>query len=496
MELPQSRIIGSRTIGTFYLIFAILAGLVGVGLSLVIRLDLSNPDVTTRLLPPFWLPFVASTHALIMIVFMMVPALFCGFANWLIPMMIGAADMQFKRLNLLALSLLPLGFVLLIVAVLTPLPLVVDQILLIAALHILSLSFLLSAINFIATIIAARAPFMGLRDMPPFIWAILVASFLMVVSAPLMTAALSLRLGGVTFEVEFSSPSVMMWFFTHPELFILLLPAFGIISQIVATFAGGRLVMDKMVKVAFVLMGGVGFMLWSQTMLRLDSLGATESSYQRYFSLAIMAFALPVVGVIVAWLVTIIRACYHGQASMGQVPMLWAMGFMSMILVAALSALSLYSSATLEIGAFIGHFHYILGLSGVFAIFAGWYFWFGKVSGYQIRQLSGKLHFWLMFIAVHLTFLPQHFGKQTHAADSWGAMIEAAIGWQKLATVGACFSALSLLVFFYAIVEAFVRKRPVAANPWGQGARGLEWQFAQALPVQPHVIPVPVRVRD
>jgi len=482
----------SRTIGTFYLVFAILAGLVGVGLSLVIRFDLSNPDSAARLLPSFLSSLISSSHAVMMVVFMMVPALFGGFANWLIPMMIGTDEMQFKRLNLCAFLLLPAGFLMLVGALFFPASLFWTRLLLLSALHSVALSFLLSAINFIATIVAARAPFMRLRNMPSFIWSIWVASFLMVASLPIMAAALSVKLGSMTLEGDSSFLPVMMWFFTHPELFILLLPAFGIVSEVIATFCGGRLVMDKMVKGAFVAMGGIGFILWSQTILNSGLINAADGSYQNYFFLSIMALSLPVACIILSWLVTLARAARVWQASMGQVPMLWALGFISMILVASLSAFSLYFSKPFVISAFIGHFHYILGLSGVFAIFSGWYFWFGKISGYQLRALSGKLHFWMMFMAVHLTFLPQHFGSQTHAADSWGGMVEAVIGWQNSATLGACFSSLSLLVFFYAIVEAFVRKHPAEVNPWGLGACGLEWQFALPSP-QGNVIPVPVR---
>jgi len=547
MNLPQS-----RTIGTFYLIFAILSGLIGVVLSLVIRFDLSSPDMVARLLPSFLFPLISSSHAVMMVVFTMVPALFGGFANWLIPMMIGTDDMQFKRLNFVAFLLLVSGFLMLMGALFVPASPFGMRLLLLSGVHSVALSFLFSAINFVATIVAARAPFMRLRDMPPFIWSIWVASFLMVASLPIMTVALTVKFGGMTLEGNSSLLPVMMWFFTHPELFILLLPAFGIISEVIATFCGGRLVMDKMVKAAFVAMGGIGFVLWGQTILTYGltsgQMSGLNSSYRNYFFLSILALALPVAGVIVSWLATMGRAVWRRQAfleqlsrkvgagfrtkncgknqeqlsrkegtgsetkncgknqriehftkpsegknALRQVPMLWALGFISMILVASLSAFSLYFSKPFTISAFISHFHYILGLSGVFAIFAGWYFWFGKVSGYQIRALSGKLHFWTMFIAVHLTFLPQHFGAQTHAPDSWWGVIEAAFGWQRLASLGAGFSALSLLLFFYAITEAFVRKRPAAANPWGQGARGLEWQFTSPPRIQNNIVLPPAR---
>jgi len=468
----------SRTIGSFYLAFAILAGVTGVVLSLFIRWHLSYAQMGTS--------FLTSSHALVMIVFMMGPALFGGFANWLVPMMIGAQNMAFPRLNLLAFLLLPLGFMILLLLVLLSITPVMAAFFLLLSLHILAASFILSAINFIATILVFRAPFMCLREMPPFVWSVLVASFLAIALLPVMSAGLSLSVGELAYEsnADFilaepqSSGAVMMWFFTHPEFFILMLPAFGIISEVIATFAGGRLVMGKMVNAAFVVLGGIGFVLWCETMLN----GGDGRYYQDYFSHALAAFALPVALIVVSWLVTIAR-----YPCLRPLPMLWAMGFMSMLLVAVLTS----SGASEGMG--VGHFHYILGLSGVFAIFAGWYFWFGKITGYEIRMLSGKLHFWTMFIAVHLTFLPQHFGENIHEGSSWGYWVDTTIGWRIIATLGACFSALSLLLFFYAMLEACWRKQISNTNPWG--ATGLEWQLVFPLPDQEGRVFVPVPVR-
>jgi len=469
----------SRTIGTFYLVFAMLAGLVGVGLSLALRFELTGRNIAHQLVPEFLLPFLSSGHALIMLLFMMIPALFCGFANWLIPMMIGHDDMQFKWLNLLALALLLLGFLIVIGVVVSSSTLAVAAYWLIGVLHIIAISFLLTSFNFIATILTARAPFMKLQSMPPFVWSVLVASFLMVVCLPIMTAAATMHListlatmttaiDPVTLPVMLP---VMMWFFAHPELLVLTLPAFGIISQVIATFCGGNLVAPRMVKGAFVLMGVLGFMLWGQTILNNGANYADKAS-KSYFLASLLLMALPVSCVLGSWLLTI----WRGRCAF-QVPMLWAAGFISMLLVAFLTGLSLFLSGTFEIAAFVGHFHYILGLSSIFAIFAGWYFWFGKISGYQIRDFSGKLHFWTMFVAVHLTFLPQHFGYGIEVPNSSNGAMETLIGWRNIATLGACLSALSLIVFFYAIVEAFIRQRPEAANPWGAAAFGGEAAF-------------------
>jgi len=422
---------------------------------------------------------------------MMLPALFGGFANWLIPAMIGTDDMIFKRLNWLAFLLFPAGFILLLAALFLTSSQKDTALLLILALYFIVFSLALSAINFIATILVARAPFMKLRAMPPFVWSILVASFLMIVSLPVMSAALTFNLGnwawraGDTALPDWSNLPVMMWFFTHPELFVLMLPAFGIISEIIANFSRGQLAMATMLKCAFVVMGGIGFILWGETALT----GGNGLRYQNYFLLAITVFTLPIGVIMLSWLATLWRG-----AMIGKLPMLWVLGFMSMLLVACLSAISLGISQPLEIDAFVGHFHYLVGLSGVFAIFAGWYFWFGKISSYEIRPLSGKLHFWTFFVCVHLTFLPQHFGKATYAPHSWGAWIEENIGFSTITTAGACLAAMSLLLFFYALIEAFVRKRPVSTNPWGTQISGLEWTLP--LPLAEGAIVVPLRIKS
>jgi len=504
----------SRTIGTLTLIFAILAGLAGVGLSIVIRIALSNPDVAFIRLPELWqdlagqspssqtrpfLGLISSSHALVMICFMMIPALFGGFANWLTPMMIGCADMAFKRLNLVAFLLLPLGFSFLLMAIFLSDNSQIAAILLMMVLYSLTFSCLINAINLITTILTYRAPFIKLRHLPPFLWSLLVASFLIILSLPIMSAALTLKLGdfiwgSVTFSsLNLGSLSIMMWFLTHPELLILILPAFGIISHIIASFAGGRLLMATAVKSAFIMMGFVGFVFWSKTLL------SYEQTYdiQNYFPLvlivfavpvaviivSLIVFAVPVAVIIVSWLLTI------GQGKQKwRLPMLWVMGFISILLVAVLSAVSLASVRPLEIEHFVSHFHYILGLSSVFALFAGWYFWFEKISPYALREFSGKLHFWTMFFAVHLTFLPQHFARLGVATNSWNAMIATNIGWQNIATFGVYLSAFSLFLFFFTILEAFIRKHPSLPNPWGKTAIGLEWSLPTSLPDDATVI--------
>jgi len=374
-----------------------------VALSLLIRFDLSSQGVDHAPLPDFVLslpelqimsgdsfslaPLVTSSHALIMIVFMMGPALFGGFVNWLVPMMIGTHNMVFPRLNLLAFFLLPLGFLLLLGLVFFVPTLFMAVLLLILALHIVAISFILSAINFIATILAARAPFMRLRYMPSFVWSVLVASFLAVATLPVMSAALTLTLGRLAYGISLGLPlpaslphlPIMMWFFTHPEFFILILPAFGLISEVIATFSGGRLVMEKVVKGAFVAIGSIGFVLWSQTIFS----NGDAQHYQEYFPLVMLVFALPIGLILTSWLMTIGK-----YARLQPVPMLWAMGFISMLLVAALSSIGSGFPDSADGGSSVGHFHYIVGLSSVFAIFAGWYFWFGKISGYEIR-ISG-----------------------------------------------------------------------------------------------------------
>ena len=488
-----------KHIGTNYLVFAIIAGIIGVLLSVAMRLELNEPGIQyfhglASLLYGYegslaldkgreMFTLFSSAHALIMIFFMVVPALFGGFANWLLPMMLGTDDMLFPRLNRFAFLLLFPAMALLVASLLWVSSAQIACILMIAMIHLAALSAILTAANFIATILVARAPGMGFKYLPIFVWSVLVASFLMIICMPTMTAALSSLLYHFGFDGALSSPvdgsnlQVMLWFYSHPEIFVLILPAFGIISEVVATFAKRPLVGRSYVVAAMVFIGGAGFLIWAQNLFHATSLGDMQS----YFFLSLPIIAVPAFVMIGAWVATLVK----GSLSF-KTPMLWALGFMLMFVIGSASAIHLAINNPVANGnpAFVSHFHYILSLGAVFAIFAAWYFWFPKISGYEIREFTGKLHFAIMFIAVNTIFLPQHFQGFEYASTTLAFWIDSNIGWNKIITLGAFIGVLSLVVFLYGICEAFWRKKAAADNPWGVGAITLEWALPSPAPIR------------
>ncbi|UXM93960.1 cbb3-type cytochrome c oxidase subunit I [Bartonella sp. HY329] len=495
-----------KKIGTNYLVFAIIAGIVGVLLSVAMRLELNEPGIQyfhglASLLYGYegisavekgreMFALFSSAHALIMIFFMVVPALFGGFANWLLPMMIGCEDMLFPRLNRFAFLLLFPAMFLLVGSLLWVSSAQTACVLMIAMIHLAALSAILTAANFIATILVARAPGMGFRYLPIFVWSVLVSSFLMIICMPTMTAALSSLLYHFGFDsfsmsaVDGKNLQIMLWFYSHPEIFVLILPAFGIISEVVATFANRPLVGRNYVISAMIFIGAAGFLIWAQNLFSASNLGDIKS----YFFVALPIIAIPAFVIIGSWLATI--AIGHIQY---KTPMLWALGFILMFVIGSFSAIHLALNSPVSNGnpAFVSHFHYILSLGAVFAIFAAWYFWFPKISGYELREATGKIHFSIMFIAVNMIFLPQHFQGFEYANNSVVFLIENSIGWNKIITLGAMIGVLSLIVFLYGICEAFWRKKAVAGNPWGEGATTLEWTLPSPAPIlQWQAVPV------
>jgi len=429
-----------------------MAGFVGAFLSLALRLELNGAgdhfSIFAALAPygqeaSTLITFFASAHALLMIFFMVIPALFGGFATWLVPMMIGSDNTSFPRLHLLALLLLLASFFLLLVGLFwLPSP-HIFYLLMLAALHLAVISALILSINLCATILTRRPLGMGFAHMPSFVWSVLVASFMMIVTLPVLSATTtSIMMNAFWHRGGAAAPilphlHMMMWFLTHPELYVLLLPAFGIVSQIITTFSARPLYAPQMLHGAMVAIGALAFILWAGSLF--DAKIEAEPDMQRYFSLHLPLIGLPVGCIFASWLVTL----WRGSVSL-RVPMLWAVGFVFVLETGVLSAIGLVAANHYNMAALVSHFHYILALGSVFAIFCGWYFWFPKMSGYLAREMSGKLHFWLMFVGVHLTFLPPYFMSFSHAPTSFFIFIEEMIGWHNLSNLGVGMVALSL----------------------------------------------------
>ena len=511
-----------KDIGILYLIVSALVGFVSVAFTVYMRLELMDPGVqymcmegarfvadSSSLCTPnghLWNVLITG-HGILMMFFVVIPALFGGFGNYFMPLQIGAPDMAFPRMTNWSCWMSVAGTTLAICSGISPggngqlgsgvgwvlyPPLSVREggmsmDLAIFAIHVSGASSILGAINMITTFLNMRAPGMTLFKVPLFSWSIFVTSWLILLSLPVLAGAITMLLMDRNFGFTFFDPAGggdpvlyqhILWFFGHPEVYIIILPGFGIISHVIATFARKPIFGYLPMVWAIIAIGVLGFVVWAHHMYTVGM----SLNQQAYFMLATMVIAVPTGVKVFSWIATM-----WGGSIEFKTPMLWAFGFLFLFTVGGVTGIVLSQAAVdryyHDTYYVVAHFHYVMSLGAVFTIFAGVYFYLPKMTGRMYPEWAGKLHFWMMFIGANLTFFPQHFLGRQGMPRRYIDYPEQFAYWNEWSSWGAFLSFASFIFFFGIIAYTLLRgAKATEANPWNEYADTLEWTLPSPPP--------------